>query len=411
MIESSNDPALPDVKGLYVCAVLGHLATTNSSAQLLQFTTNIRGTAQACDVLLRCLVNSFRKRLFISPKCSELLEAIAPMLVENSSSPGWLTLAANFLPLFGMKNIAEMKIVKQSKYENANYMRLCQLVLSHDCLDIKNASKEERPFYSLFLKRILKLAPDEGTLFEIFAIKEIKRFFFHQQDQDKFCLEFYKENVFTTWGDDIREKLQRLINLPRNLRYQLSGVLYSYLSEFIQSVEMPTNKDVQNFIEIQLSLKLNSDQIHMMLMLLSTSETVVYQELLLKLLSNDQFGTQWDKVKRATKSQICTTWIKTRECPKDVSKTKVARVYQVAEELISCTLVNNALRKKLLEFVRDWLLQNVQPEIIFQELKDLDTFRLLDVRDSCIHLIGDILDNHLPIINEKRLLSQFSHSR
>ena len=408
IIESSSDLALPDAKGLYMCAVLGHLATTTSSSsdKCLQFPTH-KATAIACDVLLKCLVTSFRK--FLSPKYNKWLEAIAPVLVENSSSPGWLTFAANFLPLFGMKDIVEMEI-GSSQYEKANYVRLCHLVLSHHILDIKNASKEEKPDYKQMLRRILKLAPDESTLFEIFSIKEISRFFSHQHDQDKFCADFYKENYPTDSKADIGEKLQQLITLPKTLRAQLSGVLYSYLLQFVQFVEKPTDKDLENFIEIQLSLNLNSEQIHRILMLLSTSQTVLYQDLILKFLNNDRFRNQWEKVKRATKFEICTTWMKTKACSNEVSKAKVAESYKVAERVLSCTLVNNRLRQMLLEFVRDWLFQNVEPEVIFQELKDLDKFSR-HVRENCIHLIEDILDKHLHVVNDKRLLSQFAQCR
>ena len=413
IIERSIDTSITDAQGLYLCAVLGHLAVTTSPEKWLELPT-YEATAQACDVLLRCLVTSFRKRLFISPKCSYLLEAIGPVLVNSSSFPGWLTFAANFLPLFGMKYIMEINIAS-SKYEKDDYMRLWHLVVSHDILNIRNAPNEDKQYYNQFLTRILKFAPDAGTLFKVFASKEIKRFFYNEQNQESFCANFYKDNVLTGSGENldmISEKLQQLIGLPRNLRVQLSGVLYSYLLEFIKSVEKPTNTDVENFMDIQLSLnKLSNDQIDTILLLLSTSETVQYQELFLKLLNDERFRNQWQKVKRTTKVQICTTWVKTRACVKEESNIKVARTYQVAEELISCTLVNKDLCNMLLDSVREWLFQNVQAEVICQELKDLDKFRKHDVRESCIRLIEDILHNNLNIVNDQRLLSQFSHSR
>jgi hypothetical protein len=412
IIERSIDTSITDAQGLYLCAVLGHLAVTTSPEKWLELPT-YEATAQACDVLLRCLVTSFRKRLFISPKCSYLLEAIGPVLVNSSSFPGWLTFAANFLPLFGMKYIMEINIAS-SKYEKDDYMRLWHLVVSHDILNIRNAPKEDKQYYYQFLRRILKFSPDEGTLFKIFASKEIKRFFYNQQNQEKFCTDFYKDNVLASSGENIgiSEKLQQLIELPRNLRVQLSGALYSYLLEFIKSIEKPTKEDVENFMDIQLSLnKLNNDQIDTILMLLSTSETVQYQELFLKLLNDERFRNQWQKVKRTTKVQICTTWVKTRACVKEETNIKVARTYQFAEELISCTLVNKDLCKMLLDSVRECLFQNVQAEVICQELKNLDKFLQFDVRESCIHLIKDILDKNLHIVNDQRLLSQFSHSR
>ena len=412
IIERSIDSALTDEKGLYLCAVLGHLAVTTSPDKCLQLPTH-EARALACDVLLRCLVTSFRKRLFISRKCNDLLEAIARVLVDYSSCPGWLTFAANFLPLFGIKCIVQMDIASQ-KYEQEKYMELCDLVLSHDILDIRNAENEDKPYYNQSLSQILKLSPDEGTLCKIFATKEIKRFFYNQRDQEKFCCDFYQDNVLTNSENDvgIGEKLQQLINLPKNLRSRLSVVLYSYLSEFIKSVDKPTDKDIENFMDIQLSLKLNNDHIHTILMLSSTSETILYQELLLKLLKNDGFWNQWQNVRQTTKVEICATWIKTRACANDVSKINVTTVYEVTAELISCKLVNEYkyLKKMLLQSVREWLAQNVHPHVIFQELKDLEKFPEFDVRESCIRLIQDVLEYNLHMVNDQRLLSQFSHS-
>ena len=412
IIESANDLAKSEyAKGLYVCAILGHVAITTSPDKCFQLPTH-KATAQACDALLRCLVISSRKKLFISRECNILLEAIAPVLVKNSSSPGWLTFAANFVPLFGLKYILEINNASP-QYKKETYMELCQLLLSHDIVNIRNAPKEDKPHYNQFLKQILKLAPDEGSLFKVFAIKEIRRFFYSQHDQDKFCTEFYKDNVQTTTGADIGEKLQQLTNLPKNLRFQLSGVLYSYLLEFIKSIEMPTDKDVENFMEIQLSLKLSDGQIHNILILLSTSETVRYQELFLKLLDDERFMGQWQNVRRTAKVEICFTWIKTRACANKMKEIKVEKVYQAAGEITSCTLVTNNknFKEYLLRNVRGWLSENVPPEVIFQELKDLDQFRQFDVRESCIHLITDVLHNKLHIVNDKSLLSQFSHSR
>ena len=411
LIETANDLALSDdAKGLYTCAVLGHLAATLPD-KCLQLPIH-KATKQACDVLLQCLVTSFRKKLS-SSTCDELLKAIAPVLVENSSSPGWLTFAANFLSLFGVKNIVEMDIASP-KYEKDTYMQLCKLLLSHDNLDITKASKQDRLYNHQFLTRILKLAPDEGTLFKVFGLKEIGRFFYYQPEKDKFCTDFYKDNFMTTSAADMGEKLQQLIYLPKNLRSQLSVVLYSDLLQFIKFVEKPTDKDVENFIEIQLSLKLNYSQIHTILMLLSTSKTGQYQELLLKLLHNERFRPdQWQDVKQRMKVEICFTWIKTRACANEVNEIKVARVYQAAGEITYCSLVNSNkdLKKKLLQSVREWLFQKVQrPEFIFEELKDLEKFPQ-HVRGSCIHLIQDVLHSSLHIVNEQKLLSLFSHSR
>ena len=348
-----------------------------------------------------------------SPKISKLLEAIAPELVSNSSSPGWLTFAANFLPHYGMEPLVEMEIASP-KYEPENYMRLYHMVMSHDIPRIRNAREEDQPHYVRLLTRILKLAPDEGTLFKVFASKEIAPFFHDYQEREKFCIEFYKYHAPTSGEENVSlsEKLQQLTHLPRNLRFQLSGLLYSYLLEFIKSVENPTKNDVENFMDIQISLNLNNDQVEMILTLLSTSLVVSYQKLLLQLLNENKFRTQWGKVKRTTKVTVCETCVKTRACGDDVNfKAEVSNVYQAAEELISCQLVNKDLKKKLMQSVEEWLFQNFEPKDIFKELKDLEKFKQYDVRESCIHLIEEVLRNKLRIVNDQRLLSELSHSR
>ena len=394
---------MTDAKGLYLCAVLGHLANTCSFVKDLKWPKN-EDTKRACDVLLQCLVTSFRKKLFISRNICALLEAIAPELVANSSSPGWLTFAANFLPLYGLQPMVEMKIASP-RYEPENYMRLYHMVLSHDIQHIRNAEEEQQPYYEQFLARILKLAPDDGTLFKVFASKEISRFFYHYQERERFCIEFFKDSVRSSDAENvgISEKLKQLTNLPRNLRVQLSSLLYSYLLEFIKSVENPTKQDLENFMNIQLSLKLNKDQIETILMLFSTSVTDLYQELLLECLNDEKFRHQWQEVRRTTKANVCDTWVKTRACGNDMKKIQVLKVYEVAEELVSCLLVNKDLKKMLLQSLNQWLFQHVEPEIIFRELKNLDIFSVFDVRESCIHLIEEVLRNCLYVVNDRRI--------
>ena len=411
IIKKSIDKSATSAKGLYLCAILGHLAVTCSCVKDLKLLKN-EDTKLACDFLLNSLVMSFRKKMLNSPKISKLLEAIAPELVSNSSSPGWLTFAANFLPHYGMEPLVEMEIASP-KYEPENYMRLYHMVMSHDIPRIRNAREEDQPHYIRFLTRILKLAPDEGTLFKVFASKEITPFFHDYQDRERFCIEFYKDHAPTSGEENVSvsEKLQQLTNLPRNLRLKLSGLLYSYLLQFIKSVENPTKNDLDNFMDIQFSLNLNNDQIETILTLLSTSLVDSYQELLLQLLNDNKFRLQWGNVKRTTKAIVCEAWVKARACGNDINKAKVSNVYQAAEELISCQLVNKDLKKKLMQSVKEWLFQIFEPKDIFKELKDLEKFKQHDVRESCIHLIEEVLRNKLRIVNDQRLLSELSHSR
>lgn len=408
IIERSIDNSINEAKGLYLCAVLGHLADSSSFVKDLKLPKN-EDTKRACDVLLQCLVTSFRKKLFISPKISKLLEAIAPELVAKSSSPGWLMFAAHFLPLYGIQPIVEMKIASP-KYDSENYMRLCDMMLSHDILNIRNV-REDQSLYAQLLTQILELAPDEGTLFKVFANKEIKRLFYYHQDQEKFCIDFYHNNVHKIGGENvsISEKLQQLTNLPKNLRAQLSGLLYSCLLEFIKSVEKPTKNDLANFLNIQLPMKLKKDQIETILMLFSTSVIDFYQELLLECLKHDAFRHQWQQVSKTQKVHICATWVKTKA--RNNGKIEVLKAHRVAEELISCPLVNKDLKMTLLQSLNEWLFQEVEPEIIFQELKGLEKFSTFDIRESCIHLIEEELRNNLRVVNDKRLLSHLSCSR
>ena len=411
LVNSSNDTPLLMARGLYLCVLLGNLFLTSSSDINLQLPKSLT-TTLACDNLLSCLVRLFRQRWFISPRSNKCLEAIASQLNANSSNPGWLGFAGYFIPLFGIMNIVDMDI-PSSKYENNDYISLINLVLSHDMVNYKNADEQDKPHYTPFLKKILKLAPDEKSLLQVFANKEIKRCFYRQQDMEKFCSDFYKENFLTSSEDNVNisEKLKVLTDVPKNIRVKLLGVLYSYLLKFIETVDKPTNEDLENFIDIQLSLKLSKDQIYSILTQLSTSEIAMYQDLLLKLLNNEGFYIQWNDVQNTPKHNICITWVKTRACANELSKIRVRKAYYAAENLVSCELVSKALREKLLESLRELLFSNVQPEDIFTELKDLQEFQQFDVRESCVKLIDDVLNRNLEIVNNRRLLTELSHSR
>lgn len=410
IIEKSVDSFVTAEQGLYLCVLLGHLTATTSPPLHLLFLKS-ETTTRACDVLLHCLV-SFKRR-FSTPNVTGFLEAIAPVLVHNSSSPGWLTFAAYFYPWFGMKYVVERNIVSP-KYEKDDYMRLVYLLLSHYIPHIREASPENQQYYKQFLKRIFKLAPDEGALFQLFASKTIYRFFYSWPDREKFCVDFYKDNGLTRSGESINisQKLQQLSHLPIKLRGQLSGVLYTYVWEFINSFEDPTDKDLENFVHLFLSLNLNQEQLHTIIMLISKSKVIAYQELLLTLLNDTKrFQIHWDKVSPKTKTQICFTWVKTRECANEANQINVTRAYQAAQVILSCPLIHARLSSNVLLSIREWLTENVEPGAIFHELKDIEKFSRFEVRQSCMDLVKDVLHNQLHVVNDSRLLSQFSNSR
>ena len=177
VLEKSLHGSPTDAQGVYLCAVLGHLALTTSSTKRFELTAKSDTTARACDNLLRCLTpRSLKKKPgFISATCWKLLEAIAPVLADNSSTPGWLKFAADFYPIFGMEYLLQVKITSP-KYEKENYMRLVRMLLQH-VQKIRNAPREDKQFYEPFLKRTFKLAPDECTLFQLFADESLVRIF------------------------------------------------------------------------------------------------------------------------------------------------------------------------------------------------------------------------------------------
>ena len=413
-MEKSLYSSVTAAQGVYLCAVLGHLTLTTSSTKHFELTAKSETTARACDNLLRCLTPRSLKRKFgfISPTCWKLLETIAPVLADHSSTPGWLEFAAHFYPIFGMEYLLQVKVTLTPKYGKENYMRLVRMLLQL-VQNIRGVPQEVKQLYQPFLERIFKLAPDEGTLLQLFAdIQLLGRFFHYKDDREQFCVEFYKYYGQSRVQEraSISEKLRQLNLLPKNLRNPLSGVIYGYLLEFITSVEKPTDEDVGNFLNLQISLNLNKEQTHEILMLVTTSQSTVCQDLLLKLLNDGRFEQQWQPVQRKTKVHICVTWLKTKVGADNGGKPNVTRTYEVAEQLLPCALVQS-IKKELLDDVREWLFTSVAPVVILRELKDVDRFQQYDVRDSCIRLVEDVLRDHLRIVNDQGMLSQFSSSR
>ena len=114
---------------------------------------------------------------------------------------------------------------------------------------------------------------------------------------------------------------------------------------------------------------------------------------------------------KTTKRQVCEKWIKTKACANDISTLEVMRAYKAAAELVSCKLIYKDLRRALLQFLREWLLKNLQPDVILEGMKDLDAIPQHDVRESCVGLIEDVVCHQLHIVNDKRLLTGLSHCR
>jgi hypothetical protein len=198
-------------------------------------------TKHAFDKLLQNLEKCFRKRSWVPENCRHLLERSAYTLVQGSSKPGWLTFAAYFRPFFGMKYVLDVTM-ESCSYSEDEYGKLLSLLL-FGVTSIKNPRTMERESYQPFLKRILKFAPDEDVLFQMFQNQDVYRFFRSQTDREYFFMEFYKDSL-NSRAENFGEKIKRLNQLPVHLRGKMSGLVFGYVQQFIDTVAEPSSDDM-----------------------------------------------------------------------------------------------------------------------------------------------------------------------
>ncbi len=293
---------------LYLCIVLSHL---DNSSSPLPF-PNDKKTAEACDRLLQCL-NACVDSRYLSRSNIERLKKIAIILVGNSNSKGWLTLAAHFYPYLGIEFILNTRYPKclNYTYGMTEYTRMVATLLSN--ITIKHNMHDQIAHQHL-LYQVLVSAPTLDAALELFESPDVCRFFTNEDEKVGFFVKFCQSNTRGTSAqtESVGTKLIEFYHIPAKIRGRMHKLLFSTLLDYARSDDELNGEHVTIFLKsINSGKYLDMKQVLEVLMALSKSKSVPRQNLLLEIL-HKELTEYWHKTSLTQKQEICESWVITR---------------------------------------------------------------------------------------------------
>ena len=354
VVEQVIGPSVTDTQRLYLCVILGHLRQKCDAYFDLPCSHDSK---KACDRLL----DSFTTRVhapFLSSSSLTILEKIASTLVENSSSPGWLNLAATFYPYLGARYVIQKGTYcnMHYNYDIKEYQTLTEILLKNI-----NITLEEKRVHLDLLQMVLKIAPNNETVVALFDNPDTNQFFKDEPEKEDFFVKIFQEAHCSGTASDVGAKLVELLNIPKKLREKLCRLVKSSLSAFVRSSEEQKEEHSNAFLNLLVFGQcLNKSDVVGLLVEISRSKSVPRHKLLLKILNSSLFRNDWHNTTMAQKVKICSTWVTTKVANEMCTNSRIDKttaVYHGIEELMCCSL--NKSNTKLAEEVSQTVTQNM----------------------------------------------------
>ena len=375
IVKCALDCTVTDIQRLYLCIVLSHLVKVDSAP--LQFPNDDKNkTADACDRLLQCLSSCVNSN-FLSITNLDGLKRIALILVENSNTPGWLTLAVHFYPYLGPEFVLDKTTGLNYTYDENEYKKIVGVLISH----IKKVNGIDKASHRRLLLLMLKHAKNLEAAWHIFEIVEFSWFFDSEEEKIGFFVDFYQQKTedICTKKQSVGSKLIEFYNIPKKIRGRMHKFLIQILLQFAKSDDVLNDEHAQIFLEIVISEHLNVNQLLDVFIELSKSKSDHRQDLLLDILDNEFFEDRWHDAGFAEKLQVCKTWVKTRTVNMICSGTvddvgKIVAAYEAIDAIMQCSLniSNKILAKQLSAFVVEGILNRVDVISFIQAFSDVE---------------------------------------
>ena len=217
-----------DIQGLFLFMVLCHFR---------DLSPYLKGHKIACDRLLQCFLTLIDSNL-VSKLDTKQLKKTAITLVENSSSPGWLTLAAYFHPHLSIKLFLEKKH-KESlshKYESDEYKKLVTALFS-------NLKLDDQDDYKKLLKYVMKSSPTLVDALDVFLHSKVSEMFANEDKKVDFFVKFLKKAQFKS--ENQRSLNEKLDEFPGKIRSTIKE-LFNQPKETELERGMETSKSTKN---------------------------------------------------------------------------------------------------------------------------------------------------------------------
>ena len=369
------DFATTDVECLYLCIVLSHVVKPDSS--LLPFPNDDENkTAATCDRLLQCLSTCAYSNL-LSMANLDCLKKIALLLVGNSNSPGWLTLAVHFYPYLGPEFVLNKKYTAALNYtyDSNEYKKMVSSLLLH----IKRKNDDDKAIHQQLLLFVLENAQNIDAVWQIYEIVDFSLFFHSEEEKVSFFVDFYKQEDIGTKKQTVGLKLTGFCNIPKNIREKMHKFLIQILLQFAKSDEDLNDEHANIFLEVIITEDLGVNQLFQVFVELSRSKSAHRQDLLLKILDNELFDDHWRDAELAEKLHICKTWVKERtmnmRCNSNLDDVgKIVTAYEAINAIMQCSLniSNKTLAKHLSTSVVEGILKRVEVVSFIQAFDNLE---------------------------------------
>ena len=392
---------------LFLCAALGHVAFTQEVVCLPL--RNDKTTNQACDKLLDNLANCAKRNFRVPQNYVDFLWSSAYTIVQGCSHPGWLTYAAHFIYFFGVKSVLDAGYsVDSSEYSKESFFKLYTLAVSRVPSIKRISNYNDKRLFRTLLTRMLQCAPNDDILFQIFQREDVRRFFHSETEREQFFFEFYNNSLNNRSGDFI-DKLKILSEIPRNIRYKMSAIIYGYMLRFIDTVAEPSIGDMEVLLHLIFE-NLPQSNVSLFLQHLLKSQSKPYHDLFFQLLNDQKFNTKWKKVVFSERVKVCTSWVKSKvELRKNWENVKTA--FEALDFLISCACISSdkELIKTLCERVVNSL-RRADPVRIIEEFEGIENYSN-QVQGCCKELFQLALYQDLNLLNNKEVINLFNKTR
>lgn len=364
VLKLAASPSSNDVQCLYLSVVLGHLAKNNST---FAFPFDSKNAKLTIDRLLRGIANC--AQLDLLPRSSlQILEEIAPSLVNACSNPGWLTLAAFFSPYLGLKYVVRARMTSE-KYHNKEYQGLLNLLLPV-LVKEEGDDDETKRLHRRLMLRVLQTAPNHEAVLSLYQHPDLHHYFTSLVNKEDLFIEYYQSSLHKVSSPG--EKLIELTKIPAQIRTLMLSKIKSTMLEFLKSPQEPKKEQLQAFQKLIMCLP-PEDATDV---LKSTSKSPHHHDLVLNILSKMEFDASWRRVSLSDKVDICSAWIAgmLRAKPKEENdKGKTTAAYEAVKKLMSSLYTEDkALISKVCNYVAERILQNVDVTSILRSFKSIE---------------------------------------
>ena len=315
-------------QALFLVVLLGRMAIQGS------FSSHNSISTEAADTILNLIQESHASTL---PSNSEkYVEAAARVIISESSTPGALSLIANFCSL-----LEEQRLLSLAKERCMNCCSRSEHKSTYliDMFLNKLAQNKLSRESDQMMKFVICRATNVTVLLHLY--KQSHHLFYSMQERDSVYTDAFRkhiESAISTSGDQYVALVQNWSSLDQELRQSLSGMFISVIVKKLSgSLTWWSKVRIQHLYDLLLKEEICSrKEMFQIVELLLKSENEDLCLLFYQMLDSPKLTKWWSKLEREKQEKLCIAWLQTafkRHQFWRVSKPKVTAMFQDMEGL------------------------------------------------------------------------------